>query len=662
MGTVDVLGLVSDALASVVNGARKSRADKIRDLKNVLDRADVQDELRADSGLLTAVSGLTSQYGFKLRALKAMLLQARASAAPQSMLLSDIPGFEGADLPDALVTPAGYQIEDNGYVTGIIDQPIAISAIFEVLGTQQERVEITFKSGDRWDKVTCPTSFLASKGKLAGFLASYGVAVHAGNDKAVSQYLTDFRTANASTLKAKPYTEIFWTDTQTADLLLLEGMDDCRYVTDWRSFIAWDGTRFSAERASQKLFSMYQDLLTKMRAEVDKLPKGYDREQFYEWLRNSESQARFHAACALLANKMELAVTSEDLDADPWKLNVGNGLLDLETGQLVEHAKRHLTTKITPVRFDPSAKCPLWEATIARIFADQPELVTYMQTLFGYCLTGLVKEQKLWFLLGLGGNGKTILMEILAKLLGEYAKPSDSTLLLAKRHDAHPTAIAYLYRLRLTIASEPPANRAWDEPTVKRLTGGDTITARKMRQDNWSFKPTHKIMVAANEPIIVHGRDEGIWRRLQQIPFNQRFHEGAEGYDPAIGDKLQAELSGILNWALVGLDRYRREGLQEPESIKAATATYRAEQDVFAHFIDDCLIVDFEQSVRRIDLYQVYQRWCRLNNENPLKNKSFYKEIRKLPVKDRKSNGMEYFDGLGIKQEWTNVALGAVRI
>jgi putative DNA primase/helicase len=205
----------------------------------------------------------------------------------------------------------------------------------------------------------------------------------------------------------------------------------------------------------------------------------------------------------------------------PWKsaLNVQNGTLDLKTGELLPHRQEDLITKLAPVDYDPAADCPRWEAFLHRVMAENNDLVRFLQRAAGYALTGDVSEHALHFLYGTGRNGKGTFLETFLAILGDYATTVDANLLVAKRNDDHPTGLTDLDGRRFVATQEVEDGRRMAEALVKKLTGGDLIKARRMRENNYEFDPVHKLFLAANHKPEIRGTDEAIWSRIMLVPF-----------------------------------------------------------------------------------------------------------------------------------------------
>ena len=212
-----------------------------------------------------------------------------------------------------------------------------------------------------------------------------------------------------------------------------------------------------------------------------------------------------------------VAITHDQLNADPMLLNVETGTINLRTGLLREHRRKDLMTKIAPVCFDPNATAPTWDAFLARAMGDSGELVNYLQRMVGYALTGSVEEHVVGFLFGGGANGKSTFLSTIHAMLGDYASPAPGGLLFRSRGERHPTELASLHGRRFVTCSEIEEGQAFDEALVKDLTGGDPIECRRMREDFWMYQPSHKLFLGGNHKPSVKGDDEGIWRRMRLI-------------------------------------------------------------------------------------------------------------------------------------------------
>ncbi len=365
-------------------------------------------------------------------------------------------------------------------------------------------------------------------------------------------------------------------------------------------------------------------------------------EKLARWALESESARRINAMLDLARSEPGIPILPEQMDADPWLLNCPNGTLDLRTGTLREHRREDYITKLCPTPYLPAARCPTWERFLAAVFQDEEgepdgDLVLFVQRLLGRCLTGDVTEQILPIFWGGGANGKSTLVNAVLDTLGtDYAMKANADLLMISRGERHPTELAGLFGMRLVVASETHEGRRLNEALVKDLTGGEPIRARRMREDFWEFRPTHKVILLTNHKPKVAGTDEGIWRRLRLVPFQTTFWDPGDPakaaaelpsdlrQDKRLGVKLAAEREGILGWLVRGCMDWQREGLTLPERVRAATREYRADEDLVVQWIAECCVVGSNHyRTRAWHLYAAFRAWCERGGEDVVGRKTF---------------------------------------
>jgi putative DNA primase/helicase len=256
-----------------------------------------------------------------------------------------------------------------------------------------------------------------------------------------------------------------------------------------------------------------------------------------------------------------------------------------------------------------------------RIFNGDKTLIIFIQRVFGYCLTGMISEQVIFILYGVGANGKSTLLHILRSLGGDYAYHCRPEVFTTKHNDSQGFELVPLAGARIVTTTETSAGRRLDESLVKEMTGGEPINCAPKYGDFFSFQPVFKPLLATNHKPEIKGADEGIWRRVLLIPFNVTIPEKERDRD--LPQKLEKELSGILNWALEGVRAFLEKGLQIPEEVRSATANYRAEQDIIGNWIEDNCVIDSEASDEYAALYQDYVTWCEANKEEPINKARF---------------------------------------
>ena len=402
-----------------------------------------------------------------------------------------------------------------------------------------------------------------------------------------------------------------------------------RYCHEWQKWLIWDGRRWEPDRSGRAVM-LAKETARGILKEAYAVPKSEENDETYKALVKfaaaSESKSRLTAMLWAAQSEPGIPVLPEELDCNPWLLNVANGTLDLQTGELREHRRSDLLTKLTPIAFDNAADCPKWLAFLERATGGDVDLQRYLQRLVGYCLTGRTTDHIVPFLFGTGANGKSVFVNTILALMGDdYAMKAPSTLLMAKRGESHPTEQADLFGRRLAACVETEEGRRLAESLVKELSGGDKVRARRMRQDFFEFTPTHKVWIVGNHKPVVAGTDHGVWRRLRLIPFTVTIP--ADEQDKSLPDKLRTELPGILLWAIAGCLQWQQEGLGEPGAVKAATNTYRCEEDVLAEFLADCCVIAPAGRVGVAELYESYSRWCEANRESPLTKRKFGRRL-----------------------------------
>jgi len=321
---------------------------------------------------------------------------------------------------------------------------------------------------------------------------------------------------------------------------------------------------------------------------------------------------------------IHMPITS--FDADPYLLNCKNGTLDLRTGEVRTPRRDDYLTRILNIDYDPKATAPAWLAFLNRIFANNEPLINYMRRVIGYVLTGDTSEQCLFLFHGPGANGKSVLVDVVSAMLGEFAQASPMATFTAKMNDnGASNDLARMRGARLVTASETNQGVRLNEALIKKVTGQDTITARFLFSEFFDYQPQFKLWLAMNHKPIIRGTDDGIWRRLRLIPFSVIIPE--EERDKHLAEKLKAELPGILAWAVGGCLEWQRDGMRTPPEVLNATDEYRTSQDIVGAFLDDACIVGEEYSVKASALYRGYKKWAEDAGEHPISQTAFGLEL-----------------------------------
>jgi putative DNA primase/helicase len=343
-----------------------------------------------------------------------------------------------------------------------------------------------------------------------------------------------------------------------------------------------------------------------------------------------------------------LVARHEDWDADPLMLGVPSGAVDLRTGELLPPDPNLMISRQAAVPpAAPGTPPPMWSAFLNEATGRDQELIRFLQMWCGYCLTGSTAEHALCFVYGPGGNGKSVFINTLTGILGDYAATAAMDTFTAKHFEGHSTDIAALAGARLVVASETEEGKAWAEARLKQLTGGDAITARFMRQDNFTFRPQFKLTITGNYQPTLQSAEPAMQRRLNIVPFTRTPAKP----DKQLEDKLRAEWPAILRWMIEGCLAWQENGLSQPEAVKVATAEYFSEQDLFGQWLDECCEVEQGNEYKHektSDLYKSYSTFVKDRGEFPLTSKAWGGQMRKrlFTAGNSRSKGGRYYEGI----------------
>ncbi len=408
------------------------------------------------------------------------------------------------------------------------------------------------------------------------------------------------------------------------------------YVAKWNRWLIWNGYTWAADDTMQSF----------------NLSRHICREASWEaGIQNPRIGAKV-ASAATVAAVLKLASAdpvhasrTSDWDSDPWILNTPGGIVDLRTGDLQPCDPAAGCTKITAVA--PTGECPTWMQFIEDVTAGDTMVMDYLQRAVGYCLTGSIDEHALFFVHGPGGNGKSVFLNTIQAVLGDYATVASMDTFTASPSDRHPADMAMLRGARLVTAQETEEGRRWAESKVKALTGGDPITARFMRQDFFTFTPTFKLFVVGNHRPAIRNVDDAMRRRLHLIPFN--FKPATP--DRGLFDRMKAEWPGVLRWAVEGCLHWRRVGLSPPEPVLSATAEYFETEDAIGRWIEERCERDETKRTHVSVLFADWQTWAAATGEYAGKMKRFSMNVEQRGFGKEKSDGLMCFRGLALKDD-----------
>ena len=436
-------------------------------------------------------------------------------------------------------------------------------------------------------------------------------------------------------------------DLGNSERLVYRHGDSLRFCYARTCWLVWGGERWLAD-ATAEVVRRAKETVRNICREAAEVVDDEERKMIVRWALHSESRTRIDAMIKLAESEPGIPVAPDQLDADPWLLNVENGTIDLRTGTLHPHRRGNLLTKLAPVEYAPDATCPLWLDFLHRILAGNEELIRFLRRAIGYALTGDTREQAFFMLWGSGANGKSTFLETIRAMLGEYAQQADFTTFLTRNRDGIRNDVARMDGTRFVSAVETEGNRRLAEVLVKQVTGGDRVTARFLYREFFEFVPSFKLFVATNYKPLIHGTDHAIWRRIHLIPFSVTIPDHEQ--DRTLPARLKSEIPGILSWAVKGCMEWQHEGLSAPTEVTAATSAYRAEMDRLADFLSDCCETDAYATVKSGDLWSAYHCWCEVNQTEPMSKNEFWSQISVRGfAADTGTHGVRHRTGLRIR-------------
>jgi len=414
--------------------------------------------------------------------------------------------------------------------------------------------------------------------------------------------------------------------------------DELRYVAQWSKWFIWDGACWREDR-KRRVFTRAKKLCREIARSANK-----------PGVAKTIASAKTRAAVVALAGEDTRLVAGVDQwDTDPWLLNTPDGVVDLRSGKLRPHNNTDYMTKMTAA--SPGGECPRWKEFIRQVTNGNEELQHYLQRIAGYALTGITREQELFFFYGTGNNGKGVWVLVISGILNDYHVGSTIETFSASKFDRHPTELAKLKGARLVTASETEEGRRWAEARIKELTGGDIINARFMRQDFFSFYPQFKLLFTGNHMPTLRVVNNAIVRRFNRIPFSVTIP--ADQINKNLAAELKQEAPGILAWMIEGCLEWQKIGLCPPKVVTDATDSYLESQDVLGEWLEECCVRDAQGWVSTRDLFNLWKLWAEARQEHVGSVKSFSARLedRGLIKSRNKDQTQRGFSGWRLKEE-----------
>jgi P4 family phage/plasmid primase-like protien len=334
----------------------------------------------------------------------------------------------------------------------------------------------------------------------------------------------------------------------------------------------------------------------------------------------------------------ERLALQETWDADPLLLGVKNGVVNLRDGALRPGRPQDFIAHSSPIPFDPAATCPRFERFIYEICCGDAGYVAYLQKVLSMALLGQKKHHVFLFIFGHGRNGKTVLVNILLFIVGDYGVKLRSEAVLSQKYgsSSHDADISILQGRRLAIVAELEEGKRFHTSRLKELTGGDMIYAREVyAKSALQFHQNALICVLSNKKPSVPAGDSAFWSRILTLPFNAVFSETPVNdelpIDRDLEEKLKAEAPGILGWLVAGCRKYLEEGIHPmPDVVRRATEDYQQEEESeITDFINNRIVGAEGNRLRGMDIYGAYKAWAEEENLRWISSKSFLRELKR---------------------------------
>ena len=413
-----------------------------------------------------------------------------------------------------------------------------------------------------------------------------------------------------------------FTDYGNAERLVERHGGDVRYCRERKAWYVWDERRWAPD-IDGEIDRRAKDTVRHIYHEAGDEDDAARRKATAKWARASESARRLADMVKIATTEKLIVVAPAELDADPWLFGCLNGVLDLDAGKVLPFDRKYLITKVAPVEYDPDATFELWDTYLETAMDGDAELIGFLRRYAGCSLTALpADDDRFVFCHGPPGGGKSTFAEAIRATFGTYARAANFDTIVTHYNPGSPRGdIARLHDARLVTMVEIPDEKRLDETLLAQLTGGDTITSCFKYQNEFEYEPKFKLWVFGNNEPTIKSGDSPIWRRLLKVPFTNVIPEAdRDGSVKATLRRDPRAHAAILAWAVRGCVEWQERGLDPPERVTSATATYRATQNELAEFIENCCIVGAEHHIDRDALYREYVAWA---------------ESLRLPLRDR---------------------------
>lgn len=430
---------------------------------------------------------------------------------------------------------------------------------------------------------------------------------------------------------------------------------DIAYVQEWDDFLVWNGTIWQQDSYGPAiLYKRHLDeRLNEYLKKVNSTREDAMKHPGIKWLMGGHKLNRMNNVVNHLKSESDMRKRVMNIPVVRNVITCPNGTIDLTTGELRKNKRSDWQQSFCPTKFNPDAKCARWMKLLHDVFLGSTDLIHYVQKLFGMSITGQPCDHVFPVFCGDGRNGKSTILGTIQQVLGSGLAGAVDSNHLCKGNDRHPTWLASFHGKRLMIAQETARGAELNVALVKQLTGGDHITCRRMRENEWSFLPTHTLILCTNEKPNIPESNAAIWSRITVVPFRASFSLENGNLDTSLPVKIMQEAEGILNWLVQGALMYQKEGLEKPAEVVGLIQEYREINDPEQSVINWLAQFSWPKKtdkddladMKSVELHRYYASWCLDNAVRPLGTKNFSialsKENRNLM--SRMLDGSKFF-------------------
>lgn len=378
--------------------------------------------------------------------------------------------------------------------------------------------------------------------------------------------------------------------------------------------------------------------------EIEKMECAKARD-YHKYVLSRRKTERIRATLIEARPKLEVSVT--ELDADGYLLNTPGGTVDLRTGEIKPHKPTDYITKITSV-YPDNMNAEVFENFLRELTCGDDDLARYLQEVAGMCVIGRVMQENIIIAYGAGGNGKSTLFNLLARVIGDYSGALSADTLTSNCRRNKMPEYADLRGKRLVIAAELEEGMRLDTSVVKKLCSTDRIIAEKKYKDPFTFIPSHTVVLYTNYLPKIGTMDRGTWDRIIAVPFNARFRN-RQGEIKNMSDYLYDRCAGaVLTWMIEGARTFIDNGyfIKIPECVRNLTEKYQSDSDWFNTFLTENCDVAREYCEKSGDLYVRYREFCDITGDFKRSLAEFKKSLNAHGFESKRTNKGTFVTGL----------------